>query len=100
VDPSKPGGGVHLEFPEGLQVSQRIVFHSDSYRVDLNLQIANLPRAPGRSARLRLSGRSLPLPEAAWDAYPVPGQFECGGSAIYGLVKKELPGSRGQRPPG
>ena len=80
--------------PEGLQVSQRVIFYPDSYRMDLNLQIANLSPRPieGRPVFV-WSGKIAAASESGGFMGCIPGSGGSSSAAVppfTALVKKEL----------
>jgi len=79
--------------PEGLQVSQRIVFHPDSYRVDLNLQISNLSSRPLEGRPVFVWSGKIHAASGSGGMGCIPGSGGSSSAAVppfTSLVKKEL----------
>jgi YidC/Oxa1 family membrane protein insertase len=79
--------------PEGIRLTQQMVFHADSYRIDINVQLANLSSQPveGRPT-LVWTGKILPAANGGGMAC-IPG-MDGGSTAMVSpftaLVKKEF----------
>ncbi|MDO9211551.1 MAG: membrane protein insertase YidC [Deltaproteobacteria bacterium] len=80
--------------PEGLQVSQQIIFYSDSYRMDLNLQMANLSSGPLEGRPVFVWTGKIDTASGSGGAMGcIPGSGGSSGAAVppfTALVKKEL----------
>ncbi len=79
--------------PEGLQVVQRIVFHSDSYRVDLHLQIANLSSRALEGRPVFVWSGKIHAASGGGGMGCIPGSGSSSSAAVppfTSLVKKEL----------
>jgi YidC/Oxa1 family membrane protein insertase len=80
--------------PEGLRLTQQITFYADSYRMDVNLQMANLSSRifEGRPL-LGWSGKIFLAPGASGGWACIPGSGGSAGAEVppfTALVKKEL----------
>ncbi|MBP1723548.1 MAG: yidC, partial [Deltaproteobacteria bacterium] len=79
--------------PEGIKVTQQMIFHADSYRIDINLQMANLSSQVAEGRPTLVWAGKLPPPSSGGGMACIPGSNGGSGAAIApftALVKKEL----------
>jgi len=79
--------------PEGIKVTQQMIFHADSYRIDINLQMANLSSQVAEGRPTLVWAGKLPPPASGGGMACIPGSNGGSGAAIApftALVKKEL----------
>jgi YidC/Oxa1 family membrane protein insertase len=79
--------------PEGLQVTQQITFHADSYRLDIQLQMAN-PSANAYEGRpMYVWAGKIPPASSGGGMACIPGSDSNSGAGVppfTALIKKEL----------
>jgi YidC/Oxa1 family membrane protein insertase len=79
--------------PEGIKVTQQMIFHADSYRIDINLQMANLSSQLVEGRPTLVWAGKLPPPSSGGGMACIPGSDGGTGAAVApftALIKKEF----------